>query len=401
MGACIPEGSKGTVVCTQEQLKKKTVSPTSIFSTVVSISENKNKILNLNSFPDYRDIKKYYKINPSPIGKGGSATVYKALKNDEFDSTKYAIKVIRKNEEENEEIQRTKKIIELLNHENVVKYFDIFEDENLLYYVCEYLEDGDLFDFISKNPNKKLNERECFIIIHQIIKALYYLHNVIGIAHRDIKPENFLLRKKNQIIKDENDLLVKLIDFGTADFLREEGFDYTEQGTLSYIAPEILLQETYGAKVDMWAAGIVLYNMCTGTHPFKVMSDDETLINDIINTPINFNFINNQILKNLAINLLERDPNKRFSAKDALDYIENAKGEFFNKNKDNKLYCTYTLSSIKSMSKISTGFELNPIIPNIKRNLRNLRTTIEKNNIMNKLNGNDNITIYIKRNKNI
>ena len=101
-----------------------------------------------------------------------------------------------------------------LNHPNILRIKEIFEDKKTISFVMDYCEDGDLLDFITKSPEGKLNDFLCIEIMIQILEALNYLHFEAKVCHRDLKPENFLIN-----IDKNNKPTVKLIDFGVAQYL--------------------------------------------------------------------------------------------------------------------------------------------------------------------------------------
>ena len=214
----------------------------------------------------YDDINKYYILSNGIISKGGLGVVYGGRNiNSKTKEYKFAIKqVIKQNEQLNISLIKEIEINSIIHHNNIVQCFDIFEDDISVYFVFEMMPDGDLFDYIKKKPNHYLKDKEIINILEQILLALIYLHEKLKIVHRDIKPENFMVKKETN-----KRISVKLMDFGTSDFLKNEGFNNISQGTPLYIAPEVYLEKTYDTKIDMWATGVVLYNMATGSHPFK------------------------------------------------------------------------------------------------------------------------------------
>ena len=155
-----------------------------------------------------------------------------------------------------------------------------------------------------------------------MLQALRYLHYDLKVAHRDIKPENFLLINK----KGKN--IIKLIDFGFSTFLPENGLMNELLGTPQYAAPEIYKGIPYTTKVDVWSIGIVLYNMVNGTHPFNFNNGNQDLIREeVLYKPINFDRFKNPQLKDLAMHLLERDPEKRFNVIQALSALSLMKSD--------------------------------------------------------------------------
>ena len=175
-------------------------------------------------------------------------------------------------------------------------------------------ENGDLFDYIIKSPEGHLDDLLSINILIQILKTIDFLHNEAKLCHRDIKPENILISKK--IFKDEYKIQIKFIDFGFVKKIKEGQFFHENLGTISYKAPEILLKK-YNEKVDLFATGIILYNLITGCEPYRMHS--ETEINDQIkNNEIPYDNIKNYEIRILLKGLCHPDYNKRFSVKQAL-----------------------------------------------------------------------------------
>ncbi|OMJ85823.1 hypothetical protein SteCoe_12820 [Stentor coeruleus] len=177
----------------------------------------------------------------------------------------YALKVIKKKNLHRSaslklmyrEISVQKKLI----HGNIIRLFGHMEDIDNLYLILEYAEKGNLFHYIRKK--KRLGEEEAFYYFTQVCCGIHYLHDK-SIIHRDVKPENVLLTSSN---------LVKICDFGWCAEGTEERSTYC--GTLDYMAPEILRGNHYTNKVDVWALGVLLFEMTHGRPPFNAKSDAE------------------------------------------------------------------------------------------------------------------------------
>lgn len=151
----------------------------------------------------------------------------------------------------------------------MVRLYDIFENEQTISLVQEYLEGGDFFTYLEEKKFK-LKETMARTIAHQIATAVFYLHSY-GVIHRDLKPENIMLARK--IAKDDFETVpdVKIMDFGLSK-IAGPGEKATEPyGTLSYVAPEVLREKPYDSQVDLFSFGVVVYLMLSGTLPF----DDE------------------------------------------------------------------------------------------------------------------------------
>lgn len=203
-----------------------------------------------------------------------------------------------------------------INNDNVIKCHKVFEDNNCIHFVLDLIEGGDLFDYLMSCPGNAISENRTQEFTYQILDGLNYIHNK-NIVHRDIKPENYLICHSN------NQLKIKLIDFGFAGIIKE-GKKLTDSvGSLQYISPEMLKGQEYDTKVDIWAAGIVMYNMLTGKQPFYGKTDEE-LVKNILSFEPKYEdeiFVHNPCVKSLCKSLLEKDPTKRVSAGEALSSL--------------------------------------------------------------------------------
>ena len=267
-------------------------------------------------------IKTKYKFDESKIGQGSFGQVLLGL--DKSGQT-YAIKIIKKKKIlKGQLLANEVRIGTKMTHPNILGIKEVYEDMKTISFVMEYCEGGDLFDFITKNPNGKLDDINAIDIFIQILGALNYLHNEVYICHRDIKPENFLIT-----INEQNRPIVKLIDFGLATYFRRGQKMRGKIGTIMYMAPEILRKQPYDEKVDIWSTGIILYNMMTGCSPFTT-GEADFKIYQILNREINFDLIKNDDLRELCKEMMERDPEKRIDAKTALEKALLIKNKIYN-----------------------------------------------------------------------
>ena len=136
-----------------------------------------------------------------------------------------------------------------LDHKNIIKFYEYFEGENHIYVVLELMKGGELFDKVVNAGY--FTEKIAFEIIYQILDVLNYL-NDLGIMHRDIKPENL-------IMADKDTMEVKVSDFGLADFVNNKNMMFKKCGTIGYLAPEVINDQKYDNKVDVYCAGLILY----------------------------------------------------------------------------------------------------------------------------------------------
>ena len=250
-----------------------------------------------------------YKIMKKRIGKGTFGNILFGI--DSL-GNKYAIKIIKKIKIINGQLLLNEiKIGSKMNHPHILKIKEVYEDKKNILFIMDYIDGGSLFDYITSSPQGKLNIFTTIDILIQILEALDYLHNKVRICHRDIKPENFLITMK------ENKPYIKLIDFGLAYEIKKGEKMSAKLGTTIYMAPELLQKIPYNEKIDMWSTGVLLFNMITGCYPFYD-GDEDMKIYQILNTHIDFDVISNEYMKDLCKNLLEKNPNQRIDAKNAL-----------------------------------------------------------------------------------
>ena len=291
----------------------------------LNIYENNQYILPM-ELAKREDITKKYIISKTVLGDGATSLVYLA---ENSSKQKFAIKRINKEKKtvNQKVLLKEAEICLKLNHKNIIKYYEIYED---IKYINIVMEQGqtDLFEFLIKSPLGYFPDEIAVDFLIQIFSAIDYLHS-INIVHCDIKPENFVLK----INKTKTEL--KLVDFGN---IRRKPKDKERlnnfSGTREYMAPEALENYGFNEKVDEWAAGVIMYNMLTGADPFS--SDNDSDYKDNIRfKEIKFEYIKNEKLRNLNKKLLNRFINNRITAKEAIDELINIKNEMiFNKDKN-------------------------------------------------------------------
>ena len=183
----------------------------------------------------------------------------------------YACKKMNKHKIQSK--QRFRIEIDLLratDHPNIIKLYDIYEDNVFLYLIMEECLGGEFFDRLARRA-KELNmytEKDAARIFKQLLDAVNYLH-AHGVCHRDLKPENILF----STIEEESPL--KLIDFGLSKvFNSDHNSMKGAVGTTFYMAPEVITGE-YNEKCDVWACGVILYIMLCGKPPFYSRDENE------------------------------------------------------------------------------------------------------------------------------
>jgi calcium-dependent protein kinase len=156
-----------------------------------------------------------------------------------------------------------------IDHPNVIKLYEVFEDSRYIYLIMEECSGGELFDRIYERISKKslYSEKEAAKIFRQLMSAICHCHSS-KICHRDLKPENLLFLNNT-----EDDL--KVIDFGLSRYFNEINKNKmnTKVGTAYYVSPEVLSGD-YDEKCDIWSAGVILYILLTGEPPFNGENDN-------------------------------------------------------------------------------------------------------------------------------
>ena len=273
------------------------------------------------------------------IGSGSYGTVYEAT-NIIFKS-KVAMKMIIKHESMNPSLIKNEiDILKKLSHPNIVRIYEFYESNNCFYLINEFCDQGELYNFINKST---LNEQQLAIIFYQVFSGLCYLHEN-NILHRDIKPENILIAKKEKDLNtDEEYFWIKIIDFGTAKIFEKGEVEKKIVGSAYYIAPEVL-DQNYNEKCDTWSVGVILYMFLVGRAPFDG-NNNEQIINSIRTKDYNENnpklLTRSPEVRDLICNLLNKNIDKRFSAKEALNH------EWFKKYNGRKLFGNFIKEDIE------------------------------------------------------
>lgn len=279
--------------------------------------DKENESIRSNSFRElevptrsYENIRSVYALDNTEHQEGTFGKVVKARLREEF-TQMYAVKVIRKKDEFKDSLaMREIELLRKMDHPNIVKFKEVYEDYAFFYIVLEYLSGGDLQQQleVSHTYSESLTKE----YIWQIMLATNYLHQ-LQIVHGDLKPENFVIEK-------EGSSTIKMIDFGLSDILKNRAYLSQLSGSRFYIAPEVLRGQ-YTEKRDLWSIGVMLYLFMTGKLAFDADSEVE-LFDSIkrghfdIATLEETNCTKNLI--DLCKGLLEMDPDRRLSAKDAI-----------------------------------------------------------------------------------
>ena len=148
-----------------------------------------------------------------------------------------------------------------MDHPNILKLNEVFQDDAKFYVVTELCLGGELFEQIVKRQS--FSENDAAYIMEQILSSINYCH-LNNICHRDLKPENILIEEGDS---------VKVIDFGTAQTFTSDKGMHNILGTPYYMAPEIFAKSGYNEKCDIWSVGVIMYILLTGRPPFYGKTD--------------------------------------------------------------------------------------------------------------------------------
>ena len=196
-------------------------------------------------------------------------------------------------------------LMKLLNHQNILKLYEIIETKTHAFLIYEYFEGKKLSDYISKK--KKLTEEESMTIFKEILSALIYIHEMY-LCDLNISSNNILIDEKNNI---------KLCDFKYGHFYSTKEKSRADLiGDHGFASPELHSKKAYNPELaDMWSCGVLLYQMLTGSLPFKAKKDVDMIRAIIVGNYSLPNTINASI-KTLIKGLIEKNEEKRFKIND-------------------------------------------------------------------------------------
>ncbi|KAJ9685041.1 hypothetical protein PVL29_017181 [Vitis rotundifolia] len=248
------------------------------------------------------------------LGQGQFGTTFLCV--EKATRKEYACKSIAKRklvtDEDVEDVRREIQIMHhLTGHPNVISIKGAYEDAVAVHVVMELCKGGELFDRIIQRGH--YTERKAAELTRTIVGVVEACHS-LGVMHRDLKPENFLL------VNEEEDSLLKTIDFGLSVFFKP-GEKFTDVvGSPYYVAPEVL-RKRYGPEADVWSAGVILYILLSGVPPFWAETE-QGIFEQVLHGDLDFSTDPwpsiSESAKDLVRRMLVRDPRRRLTAHEVL-----------------------------------------------------------------------------------
>nr|NP_001303072.1 calcium-dependent protein kinase 28-like [Brassica napus]AGG35972.1 calcium-dependent protein kinase 28 [Brassica napus] len=215
-----------------------------------------------------------------------------------------------------EDVKREVQILKALSgHENVVQFYNAFDDDDYVYIVMELCEGGELLDRILSKKDSRYSEKDAAVVVRQMLKVAGECH-LHGLVHRDMKPENFLFKSAKL------DSPLKATDFGLSDFIKPGKKFHDIVGSAYYVAPEVLKRRS-GPESDVWSIGVITYILLCGRRPFWDRTEDGIFKEVLRNKPDfrrkPWSTISDSA-KDFIKKLLVKDPRARLTASQALSH---------------------------------------------------------------------------------
>ncbi|XP_042478727.1 3-phosphoinositide-dependent protein kinase 2-like isoform X2 [Macadamia integrifolia] len=284
------------------------------FDSKLRLQNSNSSVQRSKSFA-FRAPQEHFTIQDFELGKiygvGSYSKVVRAKKKDT--GNVYALKIMDKKfitkENKTSYVKLERIVLDQLDHPGIIRLFFTFQDTFSLYMALESCEGGELFDQI--NRKGRLSEDEARFYAAEVVDALEYIHGV-GLIHRDIKPENLLFTGDGHI---------KIADFGSVKPMQDSRITVlpnassddkacTFVGTAAYVPPEVLNSSPATFGNDLWALGCTIYQMLSGTSPFKDASE-WLIFQRIIARDIRFPDYFSEEAKDLIDRLLDINPSRR------------------------------------------------------------------------------------------
>ena len=204
-------------------------------------------------------------------------------------------------------------VLRNLDHPNILRAFESFEDKSYFHLVTEYISGGQLIDYIISN--RFFSEEMAANIMKQILSGINYCHS-LNIIHRDLQPENLLLLSSSP-------LTLKIIGFGNSSLFSSFASIDSRFSNISFSAPEVLTHNSFDPSSDSWSCGVILFLLLTGKLPFYGRSESE-LKSRVIQGDYSLKSPEwakiSEAAKDLVKNLMCSNTQNRISIKDALNH---------------------------------------------------------------------------------
>ena len=288
-------------------------------------SKEKELILSSEDLVTYRSgnpSKKYKVLDLLESGSFGK--MYKAVNmlTKNLVAIKKTKKYLNKTEEYGEptyiNVKNQIEIQKKLSHPNIVKIYEVYDIREFYFIIDEYCKYGNLYDYFRFH----FSEKQICILIYQILSGILYLHEN-EIIHRDISLDNIMVDHiEKDISTSEPYFFIKIINFSSAKAFNKDKNETQLIGSNYYIAPEVI-EENYNEKCDIWSAGVILYMLIAKKPPFDG-KDKDVIYDKILDEE--YNKHSRKLLdfsdevRDLIDKLLEKDMDKRPSAKEALNH---------------------------------------------------------------------------------
>ncbi|TNV74370.1 hypothetical protein FGO68_gene5560 [Halteria grandinella] len=263
-----------------------------------------------------------YKVN-SLLGSGAFGVVLEVT--NLISKENSALKIICKRDQSVYNVLiKELDILRELSHPNIVRFKQILHSPDFAFIEMEKMNGGTLQELLNKHP-QGLEECTAAAIMKDILQGLCSIHDK-NYIHRDLKPDNILLNAISAPGEANVRYQAKIADFGLSAEIKYGIFSGQNQiddrmGTTLYMAPEQAQGQLYGKRVDMWALGIIMYIMLTGTHPFVKDSDNEySYSNRIASSDLQVSKNLQPIAKSLFQHLCSRTLSERYQAAQAIKH---------------------------------------------------------------------------------
>jgi len=258
-------------------------------------------------------------------------------------------------------------ILSTLRHTYICPLIDFFEERECYFLIMELMSGGDLFDRIGKN--KSYTENDARDLCRKMLESVRYCHEN-SVAHCDMKPKNLLL------VSDDDDVQMKLADFGFATRVYQPGSLTKQCGTPFFVAPEVLMRTPYDQQSDMWSCGVIMFLLLGGDLPFMGRSQKELFRNIVMGR---YEFEENgwanisEEAKDLVRKLLITDPLQRLSSREAMaSPWMRQRGNMLAKN--NLQYTSQRLKGFNARMKLRASMIAVSSVVSMRSSLRNLQS---------------------------